>query len=316
MSLNTPVIFLVFNRPDCTARTFAEIRKARPRQLLVVADGPRVSRPADVAACAETRRIVDEGIDWSCEVQRNYSDKNLGCAVRVSSGLVWAFSLVEEAIVLEDDCLPDASFFPFCEELLTKYRHDTRIGQICGTPFIVPEMARETSYIFSRYGPIWGWASWRRAWKYYDLQLHDWPKLRAMGGLSSVIHSRSELRWRSNLYDSLHAGPPGTWDFQWGYAKISQYMLSVIPCHNLIENIGFGSEATHTYGKHSAGLPVKALLTPLVHPSWVLPDSEFDKRYSQACLSKPWLSRVISVSARIAHVLRHRRGLAPAAKPK
>jgi len=299
MPLNTPVVFLIFNRPDCTARTFAEIRKAQPRQLLVVADGPRPGHSPDVAACAEVRRIVDEGVDWPCAVQRDYSESNLGCAQRVASGLTWVFSLVEEAIVLEDDCLPDPTFFPYCEELLVRYRHDTRVGQICGTPLITASVERDTSYVFSRYGPIWGWASWRRAWKYYDLKLRDWPQLRAVGGLASVIHSRAELRWRTNLYDSLHADSPGTWDFQWGYAKISQSMLSVIPCRNLIENIGFGEGATHTHGKRASGFPLEAVKMPFVHPHWVLPDAHFDERYSQSCGGKQWAPRLMAFWARL-----------------
>jgi hypothetical protein len=279
-----PVVFLMFNRPDCTARSFAEIRRARPAQLLVVADGPRPGHPSDAVRCAETRRIVDEGVDWPCEVRRNYSDRNLGCAERVSSGLTWAFSIAEEVIVIEDDCLPDFTFFTFCEELLARYRHDSRIGQICGTPFIVPKLERDTSYIFSRYGPIWGWASWRRAWQHYDLRLSDWPALRAKRALSSVIYSTAELRWRTRLYDSLHAGPPGTWDFQWGYAKITQSMLSVIPCKNLISNIGFGSDATHPVNS-DGGFPRSAMQSQLLHPKWILPDPAFDATFSRRCSS-------------------------------
>jgi hypothetical protein len=284
MSLSCPIVFLVFNRAQCTERTFAEIRRAQPRQLFVVADGPRLGRPEERAACLETRKVIDQGVDWPCQVRRCYSDTNLGCAGRVASGLNWAFSNTEEAIVLEDDCLPDPSFFGFCEELLAKYRHDTRIGQICGTPFIMPEVERETSYIFSRYGPIWGWASWRRAWSYYDLQLCDWPQLRSLGLLSSVIHSRAELRWRSKLYDSLHAGSSSTWDFQWGYAKMSQSMLSVIPCHNLIENIGFGVGATHT-SSGGEGLALDSISAHLSHPRWILPDAAFDAVFSRRCRS-------------------------------
>ncbi len=280
----TPIVFLIFNRPDCTARVFAEIRKARPRQLLVVADGPRMGHATDEANCAHTRRIIDECVDWPCEVLRNYSAKNLGCAERVASGLNWAFSLMEEVIVIEDDCLPDPTFFGFCEELLARYRYDSRIGQICGTPFILEKLERDTGYIFSRYGPIWGWASWRRAWRSYDLRLNDWPALRSRGELASVIHNRGELRWRTRLYDSLHAGPPGTWDYQWGYAKITQSMLSVIPCQNLISNIGFGSDATHPT-KNDGGIPLRSVRLPLSHPKWVLPDAAFDAVFSKRCSS-------------------------------
>jgi hypothetical protein len=280
--MNCTVVFLVFNRPECTTRTLAEIRRAQPMRLLVVADGPRDGRPEDLNACIETRKVISDGIDWPCEVRQNYSDQNQGCAERVSSGLNWAFSIAEEAIVIEDDCLPDQTFFSFCQELLERYRHDTRIGQICGTPLILPRLQRETSYVFSRYGPIWGWASWRRAWRYYDLRLPDWPQLRSAQALSSVIRSKGELRWRTELYDSLYTEPPRTWDYQWGYAKISQSMLSVIPCNNLVTNIGFGVEATHTVSSDS-GFPRTAMDNPLAHPQWILPDTVFDAEFSRRC---------------------------------
>jgi hypothetical protein len=276
----TAVAFLVFNRPDCTRQTLAEIRRARPTKLFVVADGPREGHPTDVSRCEEVRRLVNEGVDWPCDVLRNYSDANLGCAARVASGLNWAFSLSEELIVIEDDCLPDPSFFRYCEELLRRYRNDTRIGQICGTPLITAELKRESSYIFSRYGPIWGWASWRRAWDYYDLELKNWPKMRAARGLRSVVQSDAELQWRMNLYDSLHAGPPITWDFQWGYAKLTQSLLSIIPCRNLVANIGFSVDATHTIGRKT-GFAHHTMDDPILHPKWVLPDPDFDRSFSR-----------------------------------
>jgi hypothetical protein len=297
--VTSPVIFLIFNRPDCTARTFAEIRKARPPQLLVVADGPRPHVPDDAAACARTRRVVEDGIDWPCQLHRAYSERNLGCAHRVSSGLTWAFSLVPEAIVLEDDCLPDGSFFPYCDELLARYRHDTRIGQICGTPFVLEEVACETSYIFSKYGPIWGWASWRRAWAHYDLTLGSWPDLRRRRALASVIRSPGELEWRGRLYDGLHAGPPSTWDFQWGYAKIVQSLLSIIPRQNLIRNIGFGPGATHTTEGVPSTRRLGSITFPLSHPGCVLPDTGFDERFSRACVPGLTTRAIEAIRARL-----------------
>lgn len=282
--MNTTVVFLIFNRPECSARTFAEIRRTRPGRLLVVADGPRENREGEAEACAETRRIVDDGVDWPCDVLRNYATTNLGCAQRVSSGLTWAFSVVEEAIVLEDDCLPDPSFFWYCDELLEKYRDDARIGQICGTPFVTQKLDRSTSYVFSRYGPIWGWATWRRAWRHYDLHLSNWPELRESGGLAGAVHSNVELKWRANLYDAIHHGPPTTWDFQWGYAKITQSMLSAVPTRNLIENIGCGAGATHTTDARTT-FERGSMPSPLIHPPCVLPDPQFDELFSAHCRS-------------------------------
>jgi len=276
------VAFLVFNRPECTERTFAEIRRARPQRLFVVADGPRLSRTGEAEKCKAVREIIDNGVDWPCDVERNYSNKNLGCASRLATGLTWAFSRAESLIVLEDDCLPDPSFFVYCEELLSKYRHDARVGQICGTPFIKSKVDTEFSYLYSRYGPIWGWASWRRAWSYYDLELRSWPQLKRSGNLGSIINSQRERVVRSALYDKLHAGNPSTWDFQWGYAKLFNSMLSVIPRVSLIENIGFGQEATHT-ATTSQVLGRFEMEFPLHHPDRVIPDMLFETAFSNHC---------------------------------
>ncbi|OUC08639.1 hemolytic protein HlpA-like protein, partial [Litorilinea aerophila] len=169
--MQTPVIFLIFNRPDTTAQVFAEIAKARPRRLLVVADGPRPHRPDDVEKCSATRAVI-ERVDWPCEVSCDFAEENLGGRRRISSGLTWAFSQVEAAIVLEDDCLPHPTFFPFCEELLNRYCHDERIMAITGDNFQFGRSRTKYSYYFSRYFHSWGWATWRRAWQHYDDTLH------------------------------------------------------------------------------------------------------------------------------------------------
>jgi hypothetical protein len=284
------IIFTIFNRPECTLRVLEEIRQARPRRLLVVSDGPRSDHMRDDEQCRETRRVIEQGIDWPCDVSRDYSEANLGCAKRISSGLNWAFSLVDEAIIIEDDCLPSNSFFEFCGELLHRYRNDTRIGQICGTPLIAPVLDRDTSYIFSRYGPIWGWATWGRAWKYYDLHLKGWPAFRDRGLLWGVAGSRTEEKKRVKLYDRLSGGDLFTWDYQWGFAKLSQSMLSCIPCVNLVENIGFGADATHTASNSSKGEERYDVDFPLKHPEWILSDPEFDSRFSRFFSGGSWVN--------------------------
>ena len=282
--MKSPIAFLVFNRPECTARTFAAIREARPPRLLVVADGPRETRPEDVEKCRAVRALIDEGVDWPCTVERNYAIQNLGCAHRVASGLTWAFERSEQLVVVEDDCLPDPSFFEFCDELLDRYAADTRVGQICGCSRYVSKVERDTSYIFSRYGPIWGWASWRRAWKTYDLSMKTWPRFRSMKGLDGVTQSAAEAKFRTALYDGLHSNPQvSTWDFQWGYAKLSQGLLSIIPCRNLVTNIGGGADATHAVGRSDLKLDAQSMPRPLIHPDFILPDAKFDRMYSSMC---------------------------------
>src|SRR5687767_13684909 len=164
----TPVALLVFNRPQATARVFEAVARARPPRLLVVADGPRADRPDDGELCHQTRAII-ERVDWPCEVMKDYSDTNLGCRKRVSSGLDWVFSNVADAIILEDDCLPEPSFFPFCEELLERYRDDERVAMIRAGNFLEGRRVASTSYYFSRWFHIWGWATWARAWKHNDV---------------------------------------------------------------------------------------------------------------------------------------------------
>ncbi len=300
--LTTPILFLIFNRPECTARVLNEIRQARPTKLFIVADGPRVDSPDDVSKCAEVRRIIDDGLDWHCEVLQNYSDINMGCAQRVSSGISWFFENVEEGIILEDDCLPDRTFFPFCQELLGKFRFDARIGQICGTPFICQELQRSSSYIFSRYGPIWGWASWRRAWKYYDLRLSNWPQAKELSCLDSISLTSHEKKKRHAIYENIYNGNLYTWDYQWGYAKMSQSLLSIIPSVNMIVNIGFGVDATHTSSTKKSELVMGNTAFPLRHPDFILNDISFDHKFSNAFTG----SRLDDLFVMIYHLFKER----------
>lgn len=175
--LNVPVLLLIFNRPDTTQRVFHEIRGASPLQLFISADGPRENKPGEFEKCQITRDIVRQ-VDWDCEVYTNFRDKNLGCKIAVSSAIDWFFENVEEGIILEDDCLPSFSFFRFCEELLEKYRDDERIMQIGGTNLLSEWQRSDDSYYFSKYGAIWGWATWRRAWQYYDVNMKLWPEVK------------------------------------------------------------------------------------------------------------------------------------------
>ncbi len=172
-----PVAFLIFNRPELTRKVFATIAQAKPSKLLVVADGPRADVPDDREKCSEARAIIGR-IDWDCEVLTNYSSANMGCRARISTGLEWVFTNVEEAIILEDDCIPHPTFFRFCKELLTRYRDDQRVMMISGDNFQMGRNRTPYSYYFSRFFHCWGWATWRRAWRHYDIDMELWPSLR------------------------------------------------------------------------------------------------------------------------------------------
>jgi len=293
--LTTPVAFIIFNRPDTTERVFAEIAKARPKQLLVVGDGPRADRPGEDDRVSATRQII-ERVDWDCEVLTNFSETNLGCKQRVSSGIDWVFKQVEEAIILEDDCLPSPSFFRFCQELLERYRYDRRIGLISGDNFQFGNRRSNDSYYFSKYVHIWGWATWRDRWSgSYDVSLEKWPLTLDEGWLADMFGDKSEARYWRGIFDKVYRGEIDTWDYQWVFANWAEGWMSVTPSVNLISNIGFGGDATHTQqGSIFADMNIEEVHFPLVHPQFMLRNTEADFFTRQVMFSRPLWKRVAS----------------------
>jgi hypothetical protein len=285
-TLQTPVAMIVFNRPETTEKVFAEVRKARPPKLLLVADGARANRPEEAERCDAARRVVLDNVDWECEVLTNIAPQNLGCRGRVSSGLDWVFSTVEEAIILEDDCLPHPTFFRYCQELLERYRNDERIGIISAANFRIKRETRY-SYYFSRIHPITGWASWRRVWQHYDLEMKRFPEVRDNGLLAEMLGDDFSVRYWTKIFQSAFEGKESTWDYQFTFAVWLQNMLGVIPNANLITNIGFGEEATHiTDSDHpTANVPTEEMLFPMKHPPYVVRETSFE-RYVQDYLLK------------------------------
>lgn len=299
-----PVVFIVFNRPDQTRRVFERIRDARPSQLLVVSDGPRPEVPTDTAKVAEVRRIIEEGTDWPCKVECDYATTNLGCSRRPASGITWALSQVEEAIILEDDCLPDASFFPYCTALLKHHRDDPRVMHIGANNFLRGKASFSGSYAFTRYNHNWGWATWRRAWSHFDLELKDWsdPELRRRS-LAGCTTADERGFWHS-VFNACAATPEkvNTWDFQWTFACWAAGALATYPSVNLVENIGFGTDATHTFQTTSKQhCPSTPLTHPIVHPKAVRANARFDRQafYSVFMSPTPLTERVARAVRRL-----------------
>ena len=235
MTPTAPVAMFVFNRPDLTAQVFEVVRRVKPTMLFISADGPRPDRPDDVRLCRETREVV-HAVDWPCDVHWNLREQNLGCGPAMSQGISWVFEHVDRAILLEDDCVPDPSFFVFCNELLERYENDSRVLQIAGSNLAAPvEAFAGASYSFASLPLVWGWATWRRAWEQYDFEMRSWPAFRdhgMLGGLHASRRRRAQLR---REWDHIHSGN-GTWDHQWQYTVMSQHGLSIYPSTNLISN--------------------------------------------------------------------------------
>ena len=265
-----PVALFVFNRPDLTAEVFQVIREARPPVLLVAADGPRDGIAEDIDRCALVRDIV-KNVDWPCEVHYKFEDGNLGCDPAISAAIDWVFSIVDRAVLLEDDCIPDASFFGFCDELLERYAEDSRVMQIAGTNLDMPiESFNGASYAFASFGLVWGWATWRRAWNLYDPTLATWPKFRDDGLLDGLHASRRRRAAMRREYDSVHADPDRPWDRPWQYTVLAGHGLIAYPERNLVTNEGFRYDATHTTRAGAMAAISKGRLDlPLRHPATV-----------------------------------------------
>lgn len=272
-----PIAFFIFNRPKETKAVFEQIRQAKPLILLLVADGPRSEYQDENEKCSAVRKIVSQ-VDWDCHVMTHYSKTNMGCKLRVSSGLDWVFSQVEEAIILEDDCLPHPSFFEFCNLLLDKYKDDDRVFSISGTTFQPRSRQDVNSYYFSKYSYIWGWATWRRAWKFYDVNMELWEKIRDEKNLKSIIPERQVRYYWHHKFQKSYQKKVDTWDFQWIFSSFIQNGLHIIPNHNLVSNIGFGEDATHTKKiTRLSKRTISEMEFPMTHPNMMLRDFKADR---------------------------------------
>lgn len=279
--LTTPILFLIFNREDTTRRVFEAIRQQKPKRLYVAADGPRKDKEGEIEKCRKVRSIIDQ-IDWDCELKTLFRDENLGCQKAISSAITWFFEQEEQGIILEDDCLPHPSFFPYCEELLEKYKDDTRIGHITGTNFFPKLVKKEISYDFSGLVNVWGWASWRRAWKNFDLDLHYWKENRNIPDEINnlYLNKREKIYFSSFISDALyHKNGINSWATLYIFSLRIQNQLSICPSVNLVTNIGLNSDqATHTKkNNNKLSFPRSSIKFPLKHPEYFIRNTKLDE---------------------------------------
>jgi hypothetical protein len=277
--MKTPIALFIFNRSDTTAKVFTAIRQAQPAQLFVVADGPRPDQPTDQEKCAEARAIIDQ-VDWPCQVYKNFTEVNLGCKKRMLTGLNWVFEQVEEAIILEDDCLPHPSFFQFCEELLKKYRYDSRVGIISGQNSLLGYQRNTDSYYFAQIPYIWGWATWRSRWQLYDFNMSLWPEARDGKWLKDIFKENTVAESWLSTFEHNYTGFFNAWDYQLTFTSLINNWLNPTANVNLVTNIGFGEGATNTSetGSIFADLAAQEISFPLQHPLFMVPDRTSELR--------------------------------------
>jgi hypothetical protein len=305
--LNTPVALIIFRRPQFTQRVLQAISVVRPRKLFVIADGPRPGHPDDAEVCAATRAIIDT-VDWPCELIKDYSDTNLGCGRRPATGISGVFQKVEQAIILEDDCVPSPSFFRYCEELLQRFQDDERVMHIAGSTYQRETLPTPYSYVFSCFNGAWGWATWRRAWQHFDMAVKLWPLLRDTSWLIDILEEETIVPHWADEFERANQrnGDVDYWDHQWTFACWANSGLSIRPRHNLVTNVGCCSDATHTFSPADlrANLPAEEMTFPLNHPPMVLQNRELDRKFlddiiiSQFGPAKSRWQRLRSLAAR------------------
>lgn len=274
MTIRTPVLLIVFNRPEKTRSSLEAIAKAEPETLLVAADGPRNENESGL--CAQTREIVDS-MDWDCTVLKNYADRNMGCGVRIYTAIDWAFSMYDELIILEDDCIPGIDFFRFCSELLDNYRDKDKVMHISGNNFQGGQSRTRYSYYFSKYTHAWGWATWKRAWQHFEWDMRSWPAFRDQGKIRQMCSNKTERDYWTRIFDQMLEGADDVWDYKWNFSVWKQAGLVIVPDVNLVSNIGFGEGATHTKQENAfSNLPIQSLDT-IVHPENIERNIEADE---------------------------------------
>jgi acetyltransferase-like isoleucine patch superfamily enzyme len=266
---DTPILFLIFNRPDTTARVFEQIKKVQPKYLFVAADGARKEKPGEEDKCIASKDLILHGVDWDCELKTLFKEDNLGCGLAVSGAITWFFENVEQGIIIEDDCIPDISFFEYCESLLRKYSAEEKVMHISGNSFCQHPKLNEASYYFSGFPFIWGWATWKRAWKNYDLSYHDFDENQRRIVIRNAFENK-DIRdfWEETLNNHIILNVESTWDYQWFFSIWKANGVTILPGKNLVSNIGFGMDATHTKNENhhlSANAKYQAQL-PLRHP--------------------------------------------------
>ena len=278
-----PVLFCTFNRLECTKRVFERIREVKPAKMYLVSDGPRENIVDEEKKVNSIRRYLDEHVDWDCQIYKNYAEKNMGCGKRMSSGISWAFEQEEKLIIIEDDCLPDLSFFRYCEELLELYKEDENIMLIGGSNSI-EEMEGEDSFVFTPYLENWGWATWKRTWEKYDYDILSWEG-RKIPPYMKTFMSDKAIDFYARLFYLVYTHELDTWDYQLQYLIFQQEALTIAPQKCLVKNIGFGPDATHTKTKPDKLYSEDHRISfPMQIPSCVKNNEEYTKRAFEALI--------------------------------
>ena len=275
---STPILLIIWRRPQETIKVINSLSKIKPKKLFISCDGPRLENREEKLKVKRTQEVCKEYINWDCELKWQISNKNLGCKIGVVSAINWFFSNVQEGIILEDDIVAHPDFFPFCENLLQKYRKDKRVWCISGSNNQDNIIRGEGSYYFGKIPLIWGWATWKNRWEEYDVEINDWPQIKSSNMLSNIFEDQVEKEYWINIWDNFYkTGKPDTWDYSWVLSCLINNALIAIPNQNLINNIGFNSDATHTKWEKKSTSNIKSIGLKIIHPKIFVCDKKAEK---------------------------------------
>jgi hypothetical protein len=277
------VALFVYRRPDLARSALASIRRIQPKRLYFIADGAK--NASEIKACELSRQLVDE-VDWPCEIRSDLARVNLGCARRIASGVEWVFEHEDRAIFLEDDCIADSSFFPFCHELLERYESEERVMMITGFNVLSNSDCGGNSYWFSNLGSSWGWATWRRAWAHFDLAMEAWRQPAVQNQIRRLLDDDEVFVERARLFNEVAASRLSSWAIPWNFACLLRGACCAVPALNLIANVGFGCDSTHHKRESdpNAGIPLSSLEFPLTHPGAIAVEKQFDRQWNRKAL--------------------------------
>lgn len=276
-SADVPVLIIAWRRPNTLRQLIDALRTVAPSKLFIACDGANPERPGEKEKVSATRTVIENEIDWPCKIKRLYFDVNQGCSEGPIRAITWFFENVKEGIILEDDCVPHQDFFAYCAELLDRYRLDSRVWCISGNNYLCSSIPMNSSYFFSRYTLTWGWATWKDRWQEFDPLLLRWPLLRDSGLLPQIFDNPYEAAYWAEVFERTYRRDESItwWDYQWLFAALSRGALTATPVSNLVSNIGFGEDATHTLNPNTPIQPVLPL-GPITHPDFVVRHRDAD----------------------------------------
>lgn len=292
-SLSVAVLFIIYNRLETTQKVFESLAKAKPSKLYIASDGPNSNKFEDEKKVKSVRKFVYESINWSCDVKTLFQESNIGCALNVKTSIDWFFDNEEYGIIIEDDVFPSHSFYWYCEELLKKYENDYRIGMISGNNHINFNNINE-SYLFSKHKGIWGWATWKRAWDNMDFDMSWLVSPYKNDIIKNMGHGyRSYVHWK-NAINHIKNQIVDTWGWKWYFSLAAYNQLCIFPKYNLVANMGFGDNATHTHSSvKKEYIQVQDIELPLKHPKYVLPNQEHDHLFEKKKMKYAYVKRLI-----------------------